>query len=61
MFVFIDDVLDIYCAYERKWLAGDFNAQEGEKLLDTILYQNDLCDHNKDPILQKSKQFMNLF
>ena len=38
MFIYIDDVLAIYCAYERKLLAEDFNAQKEEKLLDIVLY-----------------------
>ena len=29
-------------------LAGDFNAQEGERLLDTFLYQHELHSINND-------------
>ena len=34
----IDKALDIYCSYEKIVLA-DFNAQEGERLLNTLLYK----------------------
>ena len=34
----IDKALNIYCSYEKIVLAGDVNAQEGERLLDTFLH-----------------------
>ena len=34
----IDKGLDVYSTYERVAVAGDFNAQVGEKSLDTFLY-----------------------
>ena len=35
-------------------LAGDFNAQEGEWLLDTFLYQHELHNINKNPTCYKN-------
>ena len=32
----IDKGLGVYCTYEKVALAGDFNAQLGEKLFNTI-------------------------
>ena len=50
----IDKALDIYCSYEKIVLAGDFNAQEGERLLDTFLYQQELHSNNKNPTCYKN-------
>ena len=36
-FVNIDKALDVYCSYEKVMLAGDFDAQDGERLLDIFL------------------------
>ena len=36
----IDKGLDVYSTYERVALVGDFNAQVGEKSINTFLYQN---------------------
>ena len=46
----IDKALDMYYSYEKIVLAGDFNAQEGKRLLDTFLYQHKLHSINKNPI-----------
>ena len=43
----IDRGLDVYSTYERVALAGDFNAQVGEKSFDTFLYQHELTSINK--------------
>ena len=43
----IDKVLDVYSTYERVTLAGDFNAQVGEKSFDTFLYQHELTSINR--------------
>ena len=37
----INKCLDVYSAYETVALAGDFNAQVGEKWFDTFLYQHE--------------------
>ena len=50
----IDKALDIYCSYEKIVLAGDFNVQEGERLLDTFLYQHELHSINKNPTCYKN-------
>ena len=36
----LDKALDVYSTYEKVLITGDFNAQEGEKCLDTFLYQH---------------------
>ena len=38
------------CLYEKITLAGNFNAQEGEQLLHTFLYQHELHSINKNPM-----------
>ena len=48
-----DKALDIYCSYEKIVFAGDLNAQEGERLLDTFLYQHQLHSINKNPTCYK--------
>ena len=34
--------LDVYSTYENVVISGDFNAQEGQKCLDTFLYRHKL-------------------
>ena len=43
----LDNALDVYSNYENILLAGDFNAQIGERCLDTFLYQYELENVNK--------------
>ena len=43
----IDQGLDAYSTYERVALVGDFNAQVGEKLIDSFLYQHKLASVNR--------------
>ena len=42
------------CLYEKITLAGNFNAQEGEQLLHTFLYQHELHSINKNPTCYKN-------
>ena len=44
----LDKALDLYSTYEKVSIARDFNAQEGEKCLDTFLYQHELKSLNKE-------------
>ena len=44
----LDKALDVYSNYEKVLLTGDFNAQEGERCLDTFLYQHKLKSLNKE-------------
>ena len=44
----------MYSTYERVALAGDFNAQVGEKQFDTILYQHELTSINRNPTCYKN-------
>ena len=55
----IDKALDIYCSYDKIVSAEDFNAQEGQRLLDTFLYQHELHSINKyeSHMLRKTKQY----
>ena len=50
----IDKCLDVYSTYERVALAGDFNAQVGEKLFDTFLYQREVTSINRYPRCYKN-------
>ena len=50
----IDKCLDVYSTYERVALAGDFNAQVGEKSFDTFLYQHELTFINRYPTCYKN-------
>ena len=43
----IDKGLDVYSTCERVALAGDFNAQVGEKSFDAFLYQHELTPINR--------------
>ena len=45
----IDKGLDVYSTNERVALAGDINAQVGEKSFDTFLYQHELTSVNRYP------------
>ena len=49
-----DKALDIYCSYDKIVLAGDFNTQEGERLLRNFLNQHELHSINKNPICYKN-------
>ena len=44
----LDKALDVYSTFEKVLITGDRNAQEGEKCLDTILYQHELKFLNKE-------------
>ena len=44
----LDKALDVYSNYETVLITGDFNAQEGEKCLDTFLYQHGLKSLDKE-------------
>ena len=50
----IDKALDIYCSCEKIVLAGDFNTQERERLLDTFLYQHELHSIKRNPTCYKN-------
>ena len=50
----IDKSLDVYPTYERVALAGDFNAQVGEKSFDAFLYQHELTSINRYPTCYKN-------
>ena len=50
----IDKGLDVYSTYERVALAGDFNAQVGEKSFDAFLYQHELTSINRYPTCYKN-------
>ena len=50
----VDKGLDVNSTYERVALAGDFNAQVGEKLFDTFLYQHELTSINRYPTCYKN-------
>ena len=50
----IDKALDIYCLYQKIVLTGDFNAQKGERLIDTFLYQHKLCSIDENPTCYKN-------
>ena len=50
----IDKALDIYCPCDKIVLARDFNVQEGERLLDTFLYQGELHSINENPTCYKN-------
>ena len=50
----LDKALDIYSTYDKVLIAGDFNAQEGEKSLDTFLYQHELKSLNKEDTCHKN-------
>ena len=45
---FFDKALDVYSTYEKVLIDGGFNAQVGEKYLDTLLYQHELKSVNKE-------------
>ena len=49
----IDKTLDVYCQYERM-LAGDFNAQIGEKRFDDFVFQHELRSVNDKPTYYKN-------
>ena len=49
----LDKALDVYSTYEKVLITGDFNAQEGEKCLDTFLYQHELKSFNKEATCYK--------
>ena len=44
----LDKALDVYSAYEKILITGDFNVEEGKKCLDTFLYQPELKYFNKE-------------
>ena len=44
----LDKALDVYSTYEIVLITGDFNVQEGEKCLDTFLYQHELKSLKKE-------------
>ena len=50
----LDKALDVYCTYEKVVITGDFNAQEGEKCLDTFSYQHELKSLNKEATCYKN-------
>ena len=50
----LDKALDVYSTYEKVLITGDFNAQEGEKCLDTFLYQHELKSLNKEATCYKN-------
>jgi len=50
----VDKALDVYIGYENLLLVGDFNAQEGETIFDTFLYQHELKAINKQPTCYKN-------
>ena len=50
----LDKALDVYSNYETVLITGDFNAQEGEKCLDTFLYQHELKSLNKEATYYKN-------
>ena len=50
----IDECSDVYSAYERIALAGDFNVQVGEKLFDTFFYQHELTSINGNATCYKN-------
>ena len=43
----------MYSTYERVVLAGDLNAQVGEKSFDTFLYEHELFSINRNPTCYK--------
>ena len=52
---FFDNIgLDVSFTNERVVLAGDFNAQVGEKLFNTFLYQHELISINWQPTCYKN-------
>ena len=50
-----DNALDVYSTYEKVSITGDFNAQEGEKCLDTFSYQHQLKSLNKEATCYKNR------
>ena len=50
-----DNALDVYSTYEKVSITGDFNAQEGEKCLDTFSYQHQLKSLNKKATCYKNR------
>ena len=50
----LDKALEVYSTYEKVLIIGDFNAQEGEKCLDTFLYQNELKSLNNEATCYKN-------
>ena len=52
----LDKVLDAYSNYKNILLIGDFNAQIGQTLLDTFLYQYKLANINKEPTCYKNSE-----
>ena len=50
----IDKGLDVYSTYEKVELAGDFDAQVGEKSFDTFLSQHELTSTNRYPMCYKN-------
>ena len=50
----LDKDLDVYSTYEKVLTAGDFNAAEGDKCLDIILYQHELKSLNKEATCYKN-------
>ena len=51
-----DKALDVYSTYEKDTyeITGDFNAQEGEKCLDTFLYKHEIKSLNKEATYYKN-------
>ena len=50
----LDKALDVYSTYEKVLITGDFIAQEGQKCLDTFLYQHELKSLNKEATCYKN-------
>ena len=50
----LDKVLDVSSTYEKVLITGAFNAQEGEKCLDTFLYQHELKPLNEEATCYKN-------
>ena len=55
-FNILDKTLDVYSNYKNVLLVGDFNAQIGEKHLDTFLYQHELASINKERHVIRSQK-----
>ena len=51
----LDKFLDVYFTYEKVLITEDFNAQEGEKYLDTFLHQHELKFLNKEATRYKNQ------
>ena len=50
----LDKALKVYSTHEKVLITLDFNAQEGDKCLDTFLYQHELKSLNKEATCYKN-------